>query len=305
MAAAARAGVRGGSISTIALAPATSLAHPQASTFHKEQEVGLKTVGMQGNPLGLCKLCGQRASLCKSHAVPDAFFRMIKKQEGGAAIHLSSDDSKIKRSIASGYSHQLCRPCEGHLNSNFDSPGTNFLKACRQQIEAGRRVMECNTDAIAGFLLAVTWRAAVSEDSMYRYVRFSETASDAVRVSLLAADSGYFRLASYRIRNLVDRTPVDGFGPDALKSFIAPPVTVKKPGPSRPPYVISMVLYGFLIEVTFPSLSPSKRTRPGFLRPKGRALTVPDYNIIDHPLLFGMFVHNYGKMVRGHTTVTA
>lgn len=140
----------------------------------------------------ICKLCGHSGKLVKAHAIPEAFFRLLR---GGGEAPLMITDRKghfPKRSPIGVYdSGILCANCEAKfgpldeyaaqvLLNDFDSQfatirdeGTGDVRGYVSEATDGERLLR--------FLVSVLWRASASTHPFYSSVNLKGLEADAAR----------------------------------------------------------------------------------------------------------------------------
>ncbi|SUI59787.1 hypothetical protein [Shewanella morhuae] len=251
----------------------------------------------------VCSMCKQEAELQSSHAIPDAFFRKIlKKQSGKYIVVPGGGNSPIHYSSDSWDTHQLCSPCEIHLNKNYETYAIKLLRgsACKvvKHIH-GVTFSGVESHILVGFFISIFWRAANSEHPNYSKVIIPEPWNTEFRELLLAKNNIPLRLATIRLSRLIDRTKNDGFTLDSLKNIVMTPFFRK--GVSHK-YSFCFVFEGFFIEIFIPGLSLAKRKLPGVLNNKIKIIFVPFLDIFDVPEIVEVLVEGYSKFVDGDVT---
>ena len=127
-----------------------------------------------------CRLCKQDRKLIKAHAIPEAFFRVIREQDGETPLLITNAaDRHPKRSPIGVYDKGiLCEACEECFGPH-DKYGTDCLIHKLDEyfspIERGGETLAFSSDEIDQeqlkmFVLSVLWRAAVSSQEFYKSV---------------------------------------------------------------------------------------------------------------------------------------
>lgn len=126
----------------------------------------------------ICKLCKKDKKLIRAHAIPEAFFRLLR--EGESAPKLMTNISGIfpKKSPIGVYDKNiLCRECEDRFEE-WDDYGSRLLineldtfTPLKQHNEIiGYQKEEYNYDKLKLFFISVLWRSSVSTHEFYRRV---------------------------------------------------------------------------------------------------------------------------------------
>lgn len=150
-----------------------------------------------------CRCCGVVEKLIKAHVIPEAFFREHRDGDEAPLIISGAKDAIPKKSPIGVYDMEiLCRACEAKLSAT-DSYGIDVLLKKFNQlflpaVESGRTVGYESTGAdrkrLLHFLVAVLWRASVSNQNFYKRVRLGphETSAKQITFDLGASSFGVF-----------------------------------------------------------------------------------------------------------------
>jgi hypothetical protein len=140
--------------------------------------------------IGKCGMCEEVKRLIDAHAIPRTFFKDLK-QGGNYAVLV--DANKPMKSAGTFYqagvydSAILCEDCERKF-SEFDRYGWQILGPMavdrpppNSKEDSYVYKIDCDTDKLRRFILAVLWRASVSKNPFYAAVNLGpyETASRA------------------------------------------------------------------------------------------------------------------------------
>ncbi len=109
-----------------------------------------------------CECCGLNAQLRKSHAIPDAIFRDLKR-DGKGKVKKIQEGFGPRPSSESGWSYILCAECEMHFNASCDEAAIRFVK--HKLTNSQPTNIDHNTLAL--FICSGLWRAQLSSASMY------------------------------------------------------------------------------------------------------------------------------------------
>jgi hypothetical protein len=128
------------------------------------------------NVQGVCRLCGKRKTLCRSHYLGRAIQRLCRENGKDAVMMTPKVIMETQRQL---WAHLLCRECEGRLNKFGETPvlrlldnGSAFpllsLMSVAMHVKAEPGVvtfsgsaMGINTDALGHFALGILWKGGV------------------------------------------------------------------------------------------------------------------------------------------------
>ncbi len=145
-----------------------------------------------------CERCGQNAQLRKSHAIPDAFFRELKRGGKGKVTKIHQDFG-VRPSSESGWSYILCEECEAYFNQTCDEDAVRFSR----EIVSGQSRQPVDHNIIALFICSVLWRAQLSSASMY--AGYKITQADLEKISDAALQNcDPFTEFSFEVSHLYD-----------------------------------------------------------------------------------------------------
>ena len=126
-----------------------------------------------------CYLCGQERKFVKAHAVPEAFFRVLRLDKGPPLLVSGVPGDFPKNAPIGVYDETiLCEYCEP-LFGDVDHYGIevllkNFDKHFRPITRGSQQVAFQSDTAdpikLLRFLLAVLWRSSISKHVFYRHV---------------------------------------------------------------------------------------------------------------------------------------
>ncbi|MBU2868946.1 hypothetical protein [Pacificibacter marinus] len=130
--------------------------------------------------LSTCERCGLNTQLRKSHAIPDAFFRDLKRSGKGKVTKIHQDFGP-RPSSESGWSYILCAQCEMHFNASCDEAAILFVKhtVSKSQLQA------IDHSTLALFICSVLWRAQLSSASMYGGYKITKADVDQISSAAL------------------------------------------------------------------------------------------------------------------------
>lgn len=145
-----------------------------------------------------CRLCGKDRKLIKAHAIPEAFFRVMREQDGEIPLLITNAANRYpKRSPIGVYDKEiLCEVCEECFGP-YDKYGTDCLihklDEYFRPIERGEETLAFSSNGIDQerlklFVLSVLWRAAVSTQEFYSGIDLGPY-EEALRKVLLAGET--------------------------------------------------------------------------------------------------------------------
>ena len=131
--------------------------------------------------MATCKMCGEDRALVKAHAIPEAFFRVLREESEEVPILVSNvRNTYPKRSPIGIYDQTiLCDECEAKFGQ-LDEYGIEVLHqrfddVFRPIVHNGKTAAFessiVNQDRLLRFIVATLWRASVSSQPFYSNVR--------------------------------------------------------------------------------------------------------------------------------------
>ncbi|WP_372088452.1 hypothetical protein P7L79_05340 (plasmid) [Tistrella mobilis] len=220
--------------------------------------------GKGQRPTAPCKRCGAVALLCRSHAINDAFFKGIFRENSGKAHHLAIGAEKPVTTSESGWDYLLCEACEAHLNNNLDRWGHRWFKDAQDKIarDGWRGKFEIDPTRMARYVASVMWRASVSKAGAYEGFITNPTLRGQLKAVMDDQESPLEDF-SVAINLLYDSE--GQFSASALRRIILSPISWIKRGGQIDRFVISMTVEGFLVVASYPKFPWRNRLSSGFL----------------------------------------
>ncbi|MGR5264102.1 hypothetical protein ACPV38_08840 [Photobacterium damselae] len=251
----------------------------------------------------ICLMCENKSKLQKSHAIPDAFFRKILKSNAGKTIVVpGGGDEPIHYSNDSWATEQLCSSCEKLLNNSYEKYAIKTLRGSGCEIikrSHGVSFVGVKGKLLVSFFISIFWRAANSKHPNYSKVMIPEPLNSNIKARLFSNQNIPAHLATVKVSRLIDRSPNNGFGLDALKEVILTPFYREV---THGRYSFCFTFEGFFIEIFTPGLSLKSRTQSGVLSNQMKILSVPFIDIFDIPEMEEVLVEGYSKYVNGAVT---
>jgi len=120
----------------------------------------------------ICKLCKRARKLCRSHIVPEFFYKEIYDDKGRFFLRKAGKTGRQEQKGIREF--LLCDECEGHL-SKFEKYGREVIFGGEEI--SGRRVpravllSELDYTKLKVFLNSILWRMSVASGPMWEHVR--------------------------------------------------------------------------------------------------------------------------------------
>lgn len=158
-------------------------------------------------PESICRLCGETASLCDSHVVPEYYYTLCY----GADHRLIGVDERVAfpKTLQKGVRHKLfCKACEGFLNTNIEQPFKRIYDRDFWKLgEFVRRFQDCDVRQIKGidygvfklFCISVLWRFSLVPSSSFYIAPQLGSHSDTMRSMIRNLDAGPERKYAVRL----------------------------------------------------------------------------------------------------------
>lgn len=235
-----------------------------------------------------CKLCRQMKDICKSHAIPNSFFKKIFRPNNGQGILITEDIEDYTKTQDSWAVHQLCKDCEGLLNREYEAYSISLLRENEGMVvktAEGVRFNQINANKLYMFFIAILWRAALSDHDYYSKVAFpyqfeNKNIAEKMRLSILNNGPFPVNTVSLKISKIVDSN--FGYTELALKDFITAP-DFKIDGGKLCVY---FAVEGHFIEIYMPGFSYKDRYRMNIIERTKGTVFFPNLEIKDNLFLF-------------------
>lgn len=223
---------------------------------------------------GVCKLCRLPKELCNSHAIPDSYFRVLFQKNSGKAILLSTDDDDIDYDSDSMATPQLCDSCEKLLNEQYEKYSINLFRNAYRNVSKEKEGIffdDVDLEKIIKFILAIYWRACVSDHQRYggavmHEKLLYENGETQLRECMLNDSKFPGSFFSVKVQRLFDSTGCWSLG--SLKDQIIIPY--RSPYGKAKKVSVNFVLERFLFSVVTPALSKKEKSLDLVLYPAGK-----------------------------------
>jgi len=250
-----------------------------------------------------CALCCKSGELQRSHILPDALFRSIKREHSGKLVRF--DDLKntpVEHSIESWWQYLLCGGCEAII-SGYEKYGLEILRRTPKGAVygggGGITLTTINYATLKLFVTSLLWRGAISDLDVFAKVVLPVQLAEEARRSLFSGKPLSALKLGCKIVRLFDPTPEShgGFTDRDLKQLIISPIPR-----IRSRYVSYIfVIEGYLLEFFVPFIPHSESDQQGILK-KSVVLYIPDKSIFEIEELVEIMVSGYRKAELGMVT---
>ncbi|MEZ8360869.1 hypothetical protein AB6C40_11290 [Vibrio splendidus] len=254
--------------------------------------------------IGYCKLCRCFGELENSHAIGDAIFKKISKNNNGQGISVTSENSEpIQYTQDSWAEYQLCSSCEKLLNHKFEGYG---LKALRGKFkpnvtEYGINFIGLDQQRLAKYFLSIVWRAAHSTHPAYKNTKISACESEYLRQVLQNDEVIPNSKFTIKIARIQDMAQKPTFTRETTRELIISPFCRAYKNSTN--VSVCMLFEGFFIEVFYKALPIKQRGAIGMLDFRKNKLFVPFVNMFDIEELKNILALGYQKHHTGNTQV--
>lgn len=247
---------------------------------------------------GRCLLCERVTDLCLSHALPDALFRPLLRNNGGSAVKVMDDaTTPVQLDSDSWKTPQLCSSCEALMNDEWDSYGIALFQGRQgkaRRTEAGVTFSNIDAGRIRMFVLAILWRMSVSVHPSYLNAHLPADTREELRSTLLARGRVRSNALQVTLERLHDTTP-GGFSRDQFREMVMAPFVRRHSSY----YAIGFAMFGFVAMVYVPALPLKLRRSMHLVDASGSIVFAPLLEFTEFPELFDLGVMALHKSVTG------
>lgn len=136
-----------------------------------------------------CNLCREGKTLKKSHVIPKAYYKAMKRK-GGANQLLNvtvKDGVKPVYCNSDPKEYLLCGDCEQLLNERYEMYGTSVLRSRKYVVKLRRyiAVEQFNFKKFYLYAVSILWRASISTVDDFNAVSLGEGLNEIVRGCIL------------------------------------------------------------------------------------------------------------------------
>ena len=255
----------------------------------------------------ICKLCRTKKELCNSHAIPDSIFKVIFRSNSGKAILISYDPDKVNGySQDSWATEQLCEKCDRKLNKSFEEYSRKALSGSFNnftRLENGVHFESLDTLKIRQFIVAIMWRASISEHGSYKAISLPDKINERMRFSLNTSSYLSKRSLSIRGYKLVDIVK-GGFENRHLRScVISPFVRTHLDSNGKQGRTVCFIFLGYMFEVFIFGYPLDSSYHSDFIGFNKNKYTFAFIEITEIPEVFELMLQAYGKQKRGLSNI--
>ena len=149
-------------------------------------------------PLGTCKLCGEEATLRKSHILPEHLYERFYSEEDHPVLnqmHVNTIDpnkGRVQYLQKGIWERLLCGRCEQHLNESGEKYCSERLISNPSRVGLEGIVQYRNLDykSVKLYFLGIFWRIGVATVEPFSEVILSQTHERELREAILACNPG-------------------------------------------------------------------------------------------------------------------
>jgi len=220
-----------------------------------------------------CGLCLEFNELVRSHAIPNASFKIISK--GRQAVVVTADIGRHPAGSNESFkTYQLCSGCEKFLNKEYDSyalPRLRGQKGKRILYGEGVTLIGIDLTKLQLFFLSVFWRAANSEYLAYSQVFIPEPWNNEIRECILNKQPVPLDLSTVKISLLKDMRKEKFLSDEVLAKIIMEPFHRL----SDNNISFNFIFEGWFVEIFTPGLDLKERQSMGVIYSERIRLTCP------------------------------
>lgn len=232
--------------------------------------------------LDVCKLCGEKKELQRSHVIGKTFFsHILRDSEKNVAYQFELQKEQVDTTNDTWFTRLLCSTCERFFNEKYENYSVACLREKRNDIEVikgpeGIKYKNIDAEKIAVFILSIYWRAMHSEHHAFADC-INEPVLENVLKEIINSNLKIVPdLIKVRIRLFRDTT--NKFNEISLKQIIIAPFKVILVNGCK--YI--MTFEGYLVEIYFGNLKISNLTNNGFLDVGSNEVYIPYVEILAH-----------------------
>ena len=259
-----------------------------------------KTREKKKAPIAPCALCTETKELCRSHIIPDSYFRKMKQQSNGLLVEFDTDpETVVKKGIDSWWEYLLCKDCE----KKCEALETRWIPRLR---EAGKKftsveqfvpLAQFEYHSFRRFMLSVLWRSSVSKQPEFGPVRLTPPAAEVLRAIVYGEKNAPpENVLAIRVRKIFDAT-----GAMSAESF-EHMVMAPRPNTERGFIEIRFMFAGYVIDFAMAELNAGQMQASGYALDR-QTFDIPAIAMVDITELMHVGVHMLVKKDSGMTSL--
>ncbi|MFP0285179.1 MULTISPECIES: hypothetical protein [Acinetobacter calcoaceticus/baumannii complex] len=235
--------------------------------------------------LEICKLCGEKKELQRSHVIGKTVFsRILRNSDGNAATNILIREGEVIQSNDTWESRLLCTECESHFNSQYEDYSIHVLRREQKGVEfnlteKGLYLKNVDQKRLILYFLSIYWRGSFSNHINYQSFVYNKAISEHLISCFKNKNTKLSHTFAVRVRLLKDSE--NNIPEEAFRDMLFSPFhRVLDQG-----FLIGMVYEGYYFELFFGRNNLIERLQPGFLNFKDRELFIPYVNFYEVPEL--------------------
>lgn len=257
--------------------------------------------------IGFCAYCFERKTLSRSHAIPNAFFRDIKKAGNGQLVISPGNDEPLRFSQDTADSYILCSDCESAFNQRFDKHFIYNIRKWNEGIlERGLGYRHAvSAPLIAQSILSVAWRGCVSGNTFYDPARINWRDIKMLRAIIDGDPKHTLKKSSLSVFRLFDKTTGEGACSQEILSQIILPIQAtqlySKGMPVNAAFGFDIVFYGFFFRAIIPRLRHKTLSKAEYVKSDQKTILAVPMDFKNYAPLRSGILHAVGKQHLGDT----
>ena len=249
-------------------------------------------------PIAPCALCTETKELCRSHIIPDSYFRKMKQQSNGLLVEFDTDpETYVERGIDSWWEYLLCKDCEKKCETLETRWIPRLRKAGKKFTSVDQLVPLADFEyhSFRRFMLSVLWRSSVSKQPEFGAVRLTPPAAELLRALVYEEkDAPPENVLATRVRKIFDAT-----GEMSAASF-EHMVMAPRPNTERGFHETRLLFAGYIIDLAMAELNAEQMQARGYVLDRP-TFDIPAIAMVDITELMHVGVHMLAKKESGMT----
>ncbi len=141
-----------------------------------------------------CKLCLAEKVLCRSHIIPEFFYKPMYDQKHRLILMSNIHLEPVKFRLKGVYENLLCNECEAIINEHESYVIQQLTDLTQVRYSEDDRFIKYdnfNYDHFRLFALSILWRASISSNRLFQEVDLGRN-EDIIRQMILTGNAGSF-----------------------------------------------------------------------------------------------------------------